>query len=161
MYVSDGFWHAGEVMAAPSITNRFATSHAWLCAFSTNVAGSRPMRAVPISWIVRPGGVISSSMVMSRPPPASSISAACNAASRIMARSFSLQAQLIRSAGIPHLSTCSGSRATWFSSRGRHSPKPVIPKDQGPGRMSSCLKSAPNPAIDMPRPQPARDAEPW
>jgi len=56
MYVSDGFWHADEVIAAPSITNRFGTSHAWLCAFSTDVAGSRPMRAVPISWMVRPCG---------------------------------------------------------------------------------------------------------
>src|SRR5262249_16939847 len=55
MYVSDGFWHAADVMHEPSVTNTFGASHTWLCAFSTEVFGSRPMRAVPISWMPIPG----------------------------------------------------------------------------------------------------------
>ena len=34
---------------APSVTNRFETSCAWLNPFRTEVFGSRPIRAVPIS----------------------------------------------------------------------------------------------------------------
>src|SRR5437870_13674269 len=55
----DGFWFADEAIQAPSVTNRFFTSWHWLWAFSTDVFGSRPIRAVPISWIVRPGGLSS------------------------------------------------------------------------------------------------------
>jgi hypothetical protein len=42
-------------MHAPSVTNTLGASHIWLYAFSTLVFGSRPMRAVPISWIPAPG----------------------------------------------------------------------------------------------------------
>src|SRR3989442_2751713 len=52
-------------MQAPSVTNRFFTSWHWLWAFKTDVFGSRPMRAVPISWMVRPGGVSSTNGWMS------------------------------------------------------------------------------------------------
>src|SRR5439155_15021744 len=64
MYVMEGFWFADEAMQAPSVTNRFFTSWHWLWAFRTEVFGSRPIRAVPISWIVRPGGLSSTSGVM-------------------------------------------------------------------------------------------------
>lgn len=37
MQVSDGFRHADEVIAAPSIANRSGTSHAWLYTFGTGV----------------------------------------------------------------------------------------------------------------------------
>src|SRR5215471_723162 len=59
MYVSDGFTQEEETMQAPSVRKRFFASWAWLCWLSTEVFGSRPMRAVPISWMARPGGVIS------------------------------------------------------------------------------------------------------
>src|SRR5258708_2273039 len=49
MYVSDGFTHEADVMHAPSDMKRFFASCAWLCSFKTEVLGSRPMRAVPIS----------------------------------------------------------------------------------------------------------------
>ena len=45
----DGLTHEEEVMQAPSVQKRFFTSCAWLCSLSTEVLGSRPMRAVPIS----------------------------------------------------------------------------------------------------------------
>ena len=63
-------------MHAPSVTNTFFTSWHWLCAFNTDVFGSRPIRAVPISWMVKPGGFSSTNGAMSRAPAASSISAA-------------------------------------------------------------------------------------
>src|SRR3989449_3806015 len=72
----DGFWFADEAIQAPSVTNRFFTWWHWLWAFSTDVFGSRPIRAVPISWIVRPGGLSSTNDVTSLAPAASSISAA-------------------------------------------------------------------------------------
>ena len=56
---------------------------------------------------------------------------------------------------MPQASTCSGSRATWFSSRGRHSPKACSRNSQGPGRVSSRLKSAPKPGMEIPRPHPS------
>src|SRR5213080_2786213 len=68
MYVMDGFWHAVDAMQAPSVTHRFFTSWHWLWPFSTDVFGSRPIRAVPISWIVRPGGLSSTNGVMSFAP---------------------------------------------------------------------------------------------
>jgi len=49
MYVSDGFWHAADAMHAPSVTNTLGASHTWLCELRTDVFGSRPIRAVPIS----------------------------------------------------------------------------------------------------------------
>src|SRR5438093_883660 len=36
-------------MHAPSVTNTFFTSWHWLCAFNTDVFGSRPIRAVPLT----------------------------------------------------------------------------------------------------------------
>ena len=49
MYVIDGLTQELLVMHAPSVTNRLGTSCAWLWALSTDVFGSRPIRAVPIS----------------------------------------------------------------------------------------------------------------
>ena len=46
---------ADEVMHEPSVTKRFGTSWAWLYSLSTEVWGSRPIRAVPISWMPSPG----------------------------------------------------------------------------------------------------------
>src|SRR5690606_25962967 len=54
MYVSDGFTHEPEVIHAPSVTNTFNASQTWLWPLSTEVFGSRPIRAVPISWIPWP-----------------------------------------------------------------------------------------------------------
>src|SRR5256886_11485170 len=87
----DGFWFADEAIQAPSVTNRFFTSWHWLWAFSTDVFGSRPIRAVPISWIVRPGGLSSTNDVTSLAPAASSISAAVTDMSLSSLRSLSLQ----------------------------------------------------------------------
>ena len=58
--MSDGFWQALDVMQAPSVTNRFGTSHDWFQPFSTDVFGSRPMRTVPISCTLKPIGASSS-----------------------------------------------------------------------------------------------------
>src|SRR6266704_5781345 len=55
-------------MQAPSETKRFGTSCAWLCALRTEVLGSRPMRAVPISCTLKPGGPSSSYVSTSRHP---------------------------------------------------------------------------------------------
>ena len=55
MYVNDGFWHAAEVMQAPSVTKTFGASQTWFQRFSTDVFGSSPILAVPISWIPMPG----------------------------------------------------------------------------------------------------------
>ena len=58
--MSEGFTHAEEAIAPPSVMKRFLTSCDWLRALSTEVLGSRPMRAVPISWMAKPGGSLSS-----------------------------------------------------------------------------------------------------
>ena len=99
-------------MHAPSVTNRFFTSWHWLWAFKTDVLGSRPMRAVPISWIVRPGGLSSTNGLTSLAPAASSISAALTDMSLSSLRSLSLHWQWMRSVGTPHASTFSGSIST-------------------------------------------------
>ena len=52
-------WQAVDGMEAPSVTNRLGTSWAWFHLFKTEVFGSLPMRAVPISWIASPGAVVS------------------------------------------------------------------------------------------------------
>ena len=49
MYVSEGFTHADDVMHEPSVTKTLGASYTWLFTFRTDVFGSRPMRAVPIS----------------------------------------------------------------------------------------------------------------
>ena len=36
-------------------TNTLVQSHTWLCAFNTELFGSRPIRAVPISWMPMAG----------------------------------------------------------------------------------------------------------
>src|SRR6185503_6864169 len=49
MYVSDGFTHDDDTMHEPSVTNTFGASHTWFQRLSTDVRGSLPMRAVPLS----------------------------------------------------------------------------------------------------------------
>src|SRR5216117_1630968 len=100
----DGFTHDDEAMQAPSVTNRLRASHTWLLPFSTDVLGSRPMRAVPISWIVSPGALSWTNGRMSVAPAAESISAAATDISLSSARSLSLHVQWILSAGIPQAS---------------------------------------------------------
>src|SRR5688572_25291425 len=56
--VKVGLWFADETKLAPSVTNTFFTSCIWLKLFSTELFGSLPMRAVPSSWMMRPGAVI-------------------------------------------------------------------------------------------------------
>ena len=79
-------------------------SQAWFQPLRTDVFGSRPMRAVPISWIVLPGGLFSTNGLMSCAPAAASISAAAMDASFRIARSFSPKRQLILSTGMPYAS---------------------------------------------------------
>src|SRR6478672_7811522 len=52
-----GFWLALLAMHAPSVMKTFFTSCIWLFPLRTLVRGSRPMRAVPISWMQRPGAL--------------------------------------------------------------------------------------------------------
>src|SRR5207245_9307517 len=120
----DGFTHEDDAMQAPSVRNRLGASHAWLLPFKTDVLGSRPMRAVPISWIVRPGALSWTYGRMSVAPAAESISAAATDMALSRARSLSLHAQWILRAGMPQASVFAGSSSMWFSGRGRHSPKP-------------------------------------
>src|SRR5438046_4009916 len=110
----DGFWFADEAVQAPSVTNRFFASWHWLWAFSTDVFGSRPIRAVPISWIVRPGGLSSTNDVTSLAPAASSISAAVTDMSLSTLRSLSLQTQWLRGTGVPHASPVPGPTSAWL-----------------------------------------------
>src|SRR6478672_11729802 len=56
--VKVGLWFADDTKLAPSVTNTFFTSCIWLYLFSTELFGSLPMRAVPSSWMMRPGAVI-------------------------------------------------------------------------------------------------------
>jgi hypothetical protein len=49
MYVSEGFTQDAETIAEPSVTKTFFAPQTWLLPFKTEVYGSRPMRAVPIS----------------------------------------------------------------------------------------------------------------
>src|SRR6266550_8934056 len=120
----DGLTHDDDAMHAPSVRNRFGTSHAWLLPFNTDVLGSFPMRAVPISWMHRPGGLFCTNGRMLVAPAAESISAAATDMSLRIARSLSLQEQWIFRAGMPHASVFWASSSTWFSGRGRHSPNP-------------------------------------
>src|SRR5581483_3402327 len=98
----DGFTQDEDTMHEPSVTNRLATSCAWFHELSTDALGSFPMRAVPISWIAKPGALSSIKVWISSAPAAASISAAAMDASFISAHSFSPYLQVIFSAGMPH-----------------------------------------------------------
>src|SRR5437773_10962986 len=100
----DGFTHEDDAMQAPSVRNRLRASHASLLPFKTDVLGSRPMRAVPISWIVRPGTLPCTYGRMSVAPAAESISAAATDMSSSRAPSLSQQAQWILRYGMPQAS---------------------------------------------------------
>src|SRR5258708_32112024 len=115
----DGFWFADEAMQAPSVTNRFFTSWHWLWAFSTDVFGSRPIRAVPISWIVGPGGLSSTDDDTSFAPAASGISAAVTDMSLSRLRSLALRPRGLRRAGVPQRppGTRWGAAGSWGRSR--------------------------------------------
>src|SRR5205809_7864026 len=108
----EGFTHEDDAMHAPSVTNRLGTSHAWLLALSTDVLGSRPMRAEPISWMVRPGALSETKGWISVAPAAESISAAATDMSFVSARSLSLQVQALLDAGLPLASSVGLSRST-------------------------------------------------
>src|SRR5438093_7338165 len=117
----EGFTQDELAMHAPSVTNRLGTSCAWLWALSTDVLGSLPMRAVPISCTLNPGGPSWSYVSMFLQPAASSISADWVFTSSLVARSLSLQAQCTRNKVSRHASVRCGSRSTLFVWRGRHS----------------------------------------
>src|SRR5437763_3662347 len=102
MYVMDGFTHDVLAMQEPSVTKRFGTSCDWLCAFNTDVFGSRPMRTVPISWTLKPIGALSSYVRTFLHPAASSISAHCVFMSSRRARSLPLHDQWMCTMGMPH-----------------------------------------------------------
>jgi hypothetical protein len=55
--------HDADVMHAPSVTKTFGAACTWFQPFSTDVFGSRPIRAVPISWMHNPGALPSSNGV--------------------------------------------------------------------------------------------------
>ncbi len=55
MYVSEGFTQALEVAAGTVGHIDIGRIQTWLCAFNTELFRSRPMRAVPISWMPAPG----------------------------------------------------------------------------------------------------------
>jgi hypothetical protein len=52
-----GPYPAEETKLLPSTTNRFGSSCDWLNLFRTLFLGSFPIRQVPISWIIEPGGL--------------------------------------------------------------------------------------------------------
>src|SRR3954451_603105 len=122
MYVSDGLTHDADTMHEPSVTNTFGASHTWLCAFNTDVFGSRPMRAVPISWMPMPGKYWLSYVRTFFTPVCSSMSPMSAIMSLRMRASFSPVAQSILSTGRPHLSFRLVSRDTLFSWLGSISP---------------------------------------
>jgi hypothetical protein len=113
--VSDGFTHEAEVMQLPSVTKTFGASHTWLWALSTDVFGSRPMRAVPISWMPMPGKYWLSYVRTFFTPVCSSMSAMSAIMSLRMRASFSPVAQSILSTGSPHLSFFVPSREIMFA----------------------------------------------
>src|SRR5258707_15418245 len=100
----DGLTHGDGAIQAPSVRNRLGASHAWLLPFNTDVLGSFPMRAVPISWMHKPGGLFCTNGRMLVAPAAESISAAATDMSLRIARSLSLQEQGLFRAGLPHAS---------------------------------------------------------
>src|SRR4029453_10024598 len=57
-------------MQAPSVTKTFGTVWTWFHPFRIDVFGSRPIRAVPISWMHRPGALPLSNVVTLRGPRA-------------------------------------------------------------------------------------------
>ena len=103
--MSDGFTQAADTMHEPSVTKTFGASHTWLCELSTDVFGSRPMRAVPISWMPMPGEVAVVVDVARSSRRAPRASRPCRPSCRVrIRRSFSPVAQSILSTGSPHLS---------------------------------------------------------
>src|SRR5437867_1218578 len=161
MYVSDGFGQAVDAMHEPSVTKTFGASHTWLCELRTDVLGSRPMRAVPISWIPIPGQYPLSYVRTSFTPEASSISAMSFIMSLRISRSFSPVAQSIASTGSPHLSFLVGSMVTRFAGLGSISPNAVPPIDHDPGCAAASLNAAPTPSSATARDHPERLAPPW
>src|SRR6266704_1208230 len=157
----DGLTHDELAMHAPSVTNRLGTSCAWLCALRTDVLGSRPIRAVPISWIPIPGQYPLSYVRTSFTPAASSISAMSFIMSLRIRRSFSPVAQSIASTGSPHLSFLFGSIVTRFAGLGSISPNAVPPIDHDPGCAAASLNAAPTPSSATARDHPERLAPPW
>src|SRR5215510_4407380 len=68
--VSVGLTQPLETKQLPSTTNRFLMSWDWFQLFSTDVFGSSPIRAVPTSCMLWPGGNISRFSVISSIPAA-------------------------------------------------------------------------------------------
>src|SRR5262249_44170799 len=68
--VSVGLTHPLDTKQLPSTTNRFLMSWDWFHLLSTDVFGSSPIRAVPTSWMLWPGGNISRFSVINSIPAA-------------------------------------------------------------------------------------------
>ena len=147
-------------MKPPSVTNTFFTSCIWFHLLSTEVLGSCPMRAVPISWIPIPGIAGFSNDLTSFSPAASRISAASFFISMRILRSFSPNSQSIASNGSPHLSFFVKSRKAWFLNSGKCSPKEPRPIVHGPGSVISSLKPLPKPISGIALCHPVRLALP-
>ena len=127
--------------------NRFCTSCAWLWPLSTEVAGSRPMRAVPISCTELPGGLELTERLRhfrSRRTPASATASRLARSAR--RRSFSPCVQSMCTSGSPQRSLRVACSVTRLSARGSISPKPTSVIPHGPGVRSRSLSSAPTPA---------------
>src|ERR1700730_16470090 len=100
MIVSVGFFSGKVVKQLPSVTKRLGVSRAWQWLFKTDVRGSFPMRTVPTSWLAKPVGVASVSII-ERAFAASRISFAFSFMSFQTAMSLSQNFNRMVGAGIP------------------------------------------------------------
>ena len=83
-----GFCQPQVTKLAASTTKRFLMSWLWFQRFSTLVLGSSPMRQVPCSWMLRPGGKHRSVLERISQPQARNSSSRVSAASFAMFRSL-------------------------------------------------------------------------
>ena len=58
MKVMDGLTQEVDAICAPSVTKTLAASCNWLNLLTTEVRGSAPMQAPPISWMASPVGFL-------------------------------------------------------------------------------------------------------
>src|SRR6266702_2521698 len=138
-----GFCHPALVKLAPSTTNRFLWSWLWHHLFNTLRFGSSPMRQVPTSWILYPGGLGTMFFDRTSNPAASATAEPTSTASFAMLYSFSVYLVSTCSTGIPQASTLPLLIRTWFSYRPRTSPIIVMWKELPWYSWSFCWSFAP------------------
>src|SRR5258706_629658 len=91
-------------MHDPSVINTLGHSCNWFHLFNTEVLGSWPMRAVPISWLALPGKDMAPLTFISLNPAASIISCPVILISSCIAFSLSLNSQPLLIVGLSHVS---------------------------------------------------------